>query len=76
MQNQSFSPQGLRESGQVVTTVLQHGGLGLGYLMDGQVYVTTGNGGVILAADDVFGTENYYADGGAAYRARACRMVR
>lgn len=54
-----------------VTTVNSLDGLGIGYLFNGRVWVTTGTVFCILATEDVFPMVDYYRDGGNAYMERA-----
>jgi hypothetical protein len=75
MADQRFTPKILRESGELVTTQVCFGGLGLGYLLDGQVYITTGTAYTIKAKDGPMGLEGYLRDGGSAYRAKARAML-
>ena len=56
--------------GEVVTTIDRLRGHGIGYLIDGQVWITTGSYWAVKAEDDVFGLAKYYRDGGEAYRAK------
>lgn len=69
-----LNAQTLRESGEIVTTEVRYGGIGIGYLLNGQVYVTTGNGGVVEAENDVNGLVGFARDGGEGYHAKA-RMI-
>jgi hypothetical protein len=55
------------ERGERVTTVSNHGGIGLGYLVDGVVYKSGGNGWYYPAAEGFGGLKTFYRDGGADY---------
>ena len=70
----NLSSSEIRTSGEVVTTTDNYGGLGIGYLVNGQVYVT-GGFWAVKAEQDVFQMVSYKRDGGAEYRATAKRMT-
>ena len=53
--------------GEVVTTVDRLGGIGTGYLIDGQVWATTGSYWAVKAENDVFGLAEYHRDNGRGY---------
>ena len=55
------------KAGEQVTTYNNRGGVGLGYLVDGTVYRTTGSYWAIEAAKDVFPMIRYERDAGQGY---------
>ena len=61
--------------GEMVTTHVKYGGIGLGYLVDGVVYKTTGSAYAIRADADVCPMVSFDRDGGAGYRAEVKRVV-
>lgn len=54
--------------GEIVTVKTKFGGTGIGYLVDGVVYVTTGSYWAIDARKNVRPMEHFERDGGAGYR--------
>lgn len=54
--------------GQVVTTICSRGGTGIGYLVDGEVYKTTGSYFAKNAKDGPFPMIGFVEDGGHLYR--------
>lgn len=52
---------------QMVTTYGKMGSIGIGYLLAGQVWRTTGSALCILATDDIDPMVRYDIDGGAGY---------
>jgi hypothetical protein len=61
-------------TGEVVTTISNHGGIGLGRLVDGIVYVSAGNGFYTPAVDRPGGLKEFHRDGGAGYAAPLDRL--
>jgi len=53
--------------GEQVTTIGKFGNLGIGYLVDGVVYKTTGSFWAIDARKDLFPMVSYIQDGGQEY---------
>jgi hypothetical protein len=53
-----------------VTTIDNIGGYGIGYLIEGEVWVTTGSYWACEAKKDVFGLASYIEDNGEAYLAK------
>lgn len=60
--------------GEKVTTHLKYDGIGLGYLIDGEVYKTTGSYYAVNAKDDVIPMLSYDQDNGDGYLAK-CRNI-
>jgi len=58
------------EQGELVTTFCKLGGVGVGRLIDGEVYKSDGNGFFSLVKNDAFGLDRFERDGGAGYRNR------
>ncbi len=61
--------------GDVVTTVNEYGGLGIGYLVNGEVWVNVGSLWACPASQDVIPMVEYHQDGGEMYRQKAERFV-
>ena len=62
--------------GEVVTTVSRFSGYGIGYLIDGQVWITVGSYWAVKAEDDTFsGIVMYHRDNGEGYSARVKAML-
>ena len=53
--------------GEKVTTHLEHNGIGLGYLVAGEVYKTTGSYYAVNAKNDVFKMVSFDRDNGNGY---------
>lgn len=60
---------------EMVTTINRLGGIGIGYLVEGQVWKTTGSYWAVKAEDDVFGMTQYHQDGGRMYRQQAEKIL-
>jgi hypothetical protein len=60
--------------GEVVTTISNQGGIGLGRLVDGIVYVSAGNGFYTPAADRPGGLKEFRRDAGEGYAAALDRL--
>lgn len=61
--------------GELVTTTVKYDGIGLGYLVDGEVFVSTGNGFAVHGSLDVFPVISYDRDGGEGYYAKARKLT-
>lgn len=74
--NDNYRPHSEVVKGELVTTHLEHGGTGLGYLQeDGEVFVTTGSYCARNAKSDVCPMVSFDRDGGRGYRAEVRRVV-
>lgn len=60
-------PHTTAKAGRMVTTISRLDGVGVGYVVDGSVYVTTGSFWATLAENDVFGLVGIIPDGGNFY---------
>lgn len=60
-------PHSIAVTGEVVTTRLRYGGIGLGYLFNGHVYKTTGSYWAVRADVDMIPMISYVCDGGREY---------
>lgn len=60
--------------GEQVTTYLKYGGVGIGNLVDGVVYVMSGDGWAIEATMAPLPMISYKRDGGAGYMSRVTRI--
>ena len=61
--------------GETVTTINKYGGLGIGHLIEGEVWVNTGSVWACPAKNDVVPMVNYIRDGGAGYRLKARKLT-
>jgi len=62
--------------GEMVTTHLELGGIGIGYLQpDGEVYITTGSYFAVNAKRDIAPMISFSRDGGAGYRTKVRELV-
>jgi hypothetical protein len=60
-------PESKAKTGELVTTRSAYGGVGLGRLVNGQVYRSGGNGFYYPADEGPGGLKDYERDGGAGY---------
>jgi len=71
--SQNLTSQMARQ-GERVTIINRHGGVGIGFLVDGQVWVTTGSVYAVRAEDDVCGINEFIQDGGKHYFEQVNRL--
>ena len=63
------------EQGERVTTHNKFGGMGLGYIVDGIVYMSSGNGWYQNAETNVFPLDTYDHDNGDGYLNQARKLT-
>ena len=61
--------------GEMVTTINKYGGLGIGHLIKGEVWVNTGSLWACPASQDVIPITDYIQDGGETYRRKAKKLT-
>lgn len=67
-------PASQARKGEMVTTYSEHGGIGIGYLVDGTVYETTGSFYAIDATCSVQPMTRYERDNGNGYNNAVKRL--
>jgi len=71
----SYIPMSEAREGETVTTQTEHNGVGLGHLVGGTVYVSTGNGFAVSGDKNFPKVTGFTRDGGAGYRARVQKVM-
>ena len=71
----SYIPMSEAQQGETVTTRTEYDGVGLGHLIDGTVYVSTGNGFAVNGDQNFPKVTGFTRDGGSGYLVKVCSLA-